>query len=72
MDIARLIVSKMSGENPLEDKSPAHLKMDEQALIAGDILSALKKADARLLSHALAAFIKCCEIEVEEEDEKDY
>lgn len=72
MDIAKIVISEMSGESGEKlEKSPMQMKMDEQALIASDIITAIKKADARMLAHALAAFDECCKIEVEDERYED-
>ena len=75
MSIASLIIEEMA---PKKEKEISDLEAyeNQKQVIASDLIAAIKKADARMLSSALHAFIECIEAheseETEEEERKEH
>lgn len=76
MGIASLIIGQMAPESEEKEISDLEAYENQKQVIASDMIAAFKKADARMLSSALHAFIECVEAheasESEEEERKEH
>ncbi len=71
-DIASIIIEKMAPSQEVENEmSDAEIMMNKKQVLASDIISAIKKADARMLASAFSAFYECLEAEEEKLEEQE-
>lgn len=71
MGIASLIIEQMAPESEEKEISDLEAYENQKQVIASDLIAAIKKADARMLSAALHAFIECIEVHESEETKEE-